>query len=83
MGTMRTYARHRALLAMLASGGLLAGLLSSCNLNQITTTQTVTLNTRDVIAFLLRSALLTPIETAVNNGINNLLDKLDDNNDEG
>ena len=81
MRGLRTLARHRRLMALLASGGLLAGLLSSCNLSQITTTQTVTLNTRDVIAFLLRSALLTPIETAVNNGINNLLDKLDD--DEG
>ena len=77
MGNKRFVLRHRNLVALLASGGVLAGLLSNCNLNEITTTQTVTLNTRDVIAFLLRSALLTPIETAVNNGINNLLDKLD------
>lgn len=56
------------------------GLLSSCDLSDFTTTSTVTLSARDVILYFARSAILTPIENAITQGIDKLFD--DENSDD-
>ncbi len=65
----------------LAMAGMLGSVCAfgSCNLSEFTSTSTVTLSGREVVSFLVRSWLLTPIETAVNNGINNFFDQFEDN----
>ncbi len=49
-----------------------------CDSDEFTTTSTVTLNTRDVASFLIRSWVLTPIENAIENGLDNLFDVEED-----
>jgi hypothetical protein len=47
-------------------------------LSDFTTTSTVTLDTREVVSYLVRSFILTPIETAINNGIDKVFEQLED-----
>lgn len=62
-------------LALLASGGLASFSLSSCDFSEFTTT--VTLDSRDVVEFLVRGAILTPLEEAIDQGIDYVFDKLE------
>ena len=55
--------------------------IGSCNLSDFSTTSTVTLDSREVVSFLVRSWLLTPIETLINNGIDKFFDQFDDDED--
>ena len=48
--------------------------LCSCNLNDITTTTTVTLDGREVIISLVRQAILTPIDQYITEAVNELFD---------
>ena len=57
------------------------GLLSSCDLDDFTTTSTVTLSARDVILYFARSAILTPIENALTQGIDRLFDNDEESDD--
>lgn len=50
-----------------------------CALDEFTTTSAVTLNTRDVVNFLVQSWIITPIQTAISNGVDQLFDVDDDN----
>ena len=43
--------------------------LGACNLEDFSTTTTTTLSGREVVSFLVRSALLTPIENFINGRI--------------
>ncbi|GEM_PF-2379712 len=79
----RTYgrlARIKRTLALGAAGVLLASPFTSCDLGQFTTTSTVTLDGREVVSFLVRSWILTPIENAVDEGINRFFDQFDHKN---
>lgn len=49
-----------------------------CEFEQITATSTVTLDTRDVLISAIRGAILTPIDTLITQGVNQLFDELDD-----
>lgn len=65
-----------------ALGGLLAmGTLcqfGGCDLGQITTTTTTTLDGREVLINLLRSAILNPIDAYITLQVNNLFDDDED-----
>lgn len=58
------------------------GLLGGCDLGEFTTSSTVTLSGREVASFLVRSAILTPIENAINLGVDWLFDRIDKNDAE-
>ena len=78
---MKAYKRMyglRKLVAVGMLGTVLAFPFGGCDLGEFTTTTTTTLSGREVIAYLVRSVLLTPLETAVNNGIDALFDRLED-----
>lgn len=45
-----------------------------CQLDEFNTTSVVTLNTRDVVNFLVQSWVLTPIQNAIQNGVDNFFD---------
>ncbi|HMQ16678.1 MAG TPA: hypothetical protein PKC49_11960 [Phycisphaerae bacterium] len=49
---------------------------SGCNFGEFTST--VTLDGRQVVTYLVRSAILTPIQTAIDGGIDYLFDRLED-----
>ncbi len=68
----------RRKLAALGLGALLFQLpLGGCEFDQITATSTVTLDTREVLISMIRGAILTPIDTFITNGVNELFDELD------
>ena len=73
--------RKKRTLALAATGVLLASPFASCDLGQFTTTSTVTLDGREVVSFLVRSWILTPIENAVDEGINRFFDRFDHSDD--
>ena len=54
---------------------------TSCDLGEFTTTTTTTLDGREVVSFLVRTAILTPIETVVNTGVNAFFDRFDKDDD--
>jgi len=62
-----------------ALGGFLAmGTLcqfGGCELGQVTTTTTTTLDGREVIVNLIRSALITPLDAYITNAVNNMFEE--------
>lgn len=46
----------------------------ACQLDEFNTTSVVTLNTRDVVNFLVQSWILTPIQNVIQNGVDNFFD---------
>lgn len=48
--------------------------LGGCQFDEFSTTSVVTLNTRDVVNFLVTSWILTPIQNAIQNGVDNFFD---------
>lgn len=52
--------------------------LGACNLGEITTTSTVTLDGREVIVSIVRSAVITPIDEFITGRINAFFDELED-----
>jgi hypothetical protein len=58
--------------AMFAFGG--------CDIGEFTTTSTVTLNGREVVSALIQGLILTPIATAVEEGIDRVFDEIEDEN---
>lgn len=73
MSTMRRYAAASVLGTTLAFGG--------CNLGEFTSTSTVTLSGREVLTFLVRSWVLTPIESVIDTGIDKLFDQIEGDED--
>ena len=51
--------------------------LGGCDMGEFTATSTVTLDGREVVSFLVRSWVLTPIEEAINNGVERLFDRIE------
>jgi len=77
----RSLARKFA--AVCALGCVFHSPLGSCNLDdQISTTTTVSLNGRDVITQLINSAIITPLQDAVANGVDAFFDQFDHEHDE-
>lgn len=63
--------------ALLASSGLaLAFPFGSCDFGEFEATSTVTLDGREVVTFLVRSALLGPLEQLIDQGIDYAFDRL-------
>lgn len=60
--------------------GMSLAVIGNCNLGEVTAT--TTLDGRDVVTSLLKGALLTPIETAINEGVEYVFDKIDDSDDD-
>ena len=73
-------ALQKRMVVLTVGCGILFQFGGSCNLGEFTTTTTTTLSGRGVVSFLLRPWILSPLEQAVNNGINGFFDRLDDNN---
>lgn len=65
----RTQAMKKRL-ALLTVGTTLVSPLSACDLGTFTSTSTVTLDGREVVSFLVRGAILSPIEALIDRGIN-------------
>lgn len=67
-----------------AATGLLGSTLAigSCDFGEFTSTSTVTLSGREVVQFLVRSWVLTPIENAIDTGIDSLFDRIDEDEDD-
>lgn len=78
MGTeakkVRRLARVRRLATIAAAGVMLQSPLA-CNLQDFSTTTTTTLNGREVVTFLVRSAILTPLDNLVTAGIDRFFDR--------
>ena len=67
----------RRKVALLGLGAFLFGWpFGGCQIDQITTTST--LDGREVLISLIRSAILSPIDTAITEGVNELFDELVD-----
>ncbi len=64
-------------LALIATAGMTCG-LNSCDLGEFTTTSTVTLDGREVVEYLINSAILTPINTYVHDRVDEIFDQLED-----
>ena len=76
--TLGSGARRK--LGLLGCGALLFGCpFGGCQIDQITTT--TTLDGRQVMISLIQSAIITPIQTAINQGVNDLFDCLADEED--
>jgi hypothetical protein len=54
-------------------------LLGGCDIGEFTTTSTVTLDTREIMRFLVKSWVVTPIENAIDTGIDRLFDEIQGN----
>lgn len=72
--------RTRAKVALFGTGVVLFHTipLGGCDLGTITTTSTTTLDGRQVIADLIRSAILTPLDAAITHAIEDLVGFDDD-----
>ncbi len=51
-------------------------MLGGCDIGEFTTTSTVTLDTREIMRFLVKSWVVTPIENAIDTGIDRLFDEI-------
>jgi aerobic-type carbon monoxide dehydrogenase small subunit (CoxS/CutS family) len=69
--------RMRGLRALVASV-LLASTMGGCDLGEFTTTSTVTLDGREVVTYLVSAWILTPIQNAINAGIDKVFDAIED-----
>ena len=76
MAGRRSGWRGRALLALVGMMCISSG--GACDLGEFTTTSTVTLDGREVVEYLVESAVLTPINTFVHDRLDEILDQVDD-----
>ncbi len=77
MSNGKGFGKVRKKLAALGLGAMLFQ-FGGCEFSEITATSTVTLDTREVLISMIRGAILTPIDTFITNGVNELFDELDD-----
>jgi hypothetical protein len=71
----------KKLAAISVLGTMLQLPLGACKLEDFTTTTTTTLDGREVVTYLVRSAILTPIDNYLTGAINAFFDQLyDDEN---
>ena len=78
---MRLYQQFNRFKKFVAIGaaGILLQLPASCQLEDFTTTTTTTLEGREVVSYFARSWIVTPIEQWLDNRIDALFDKWEDN----
>ena len=80
---MKTYKRLSGLknVAVASAMGVASVFsLGGCDLGEFTTTTTTTLDGREVVTYLVRSAILTPIDDFLTNAIDAFFDELQDKN---
>lgn len=82
MKSYRQLSWYKRLLVFSTMGTTFAWPLGACDLGEFQTTSTVTLDGREVVAFLIRSTVLSPIEQAVDRGVDWLFDRLDPDEEE-
>ena len=78
--TVRRFQRVRRVGTVAAAGVMLQSPLQ-CNLSDFTTTTTTTLDGREVVTFIVRSAILTPLDNLVTAGIDRFFDQFIEDND--
>ena len=59
-------------------GSVMPFMMGGCNLGTFDVTSTVSLSGREVVSYLLSSLIYTPLQTAINNGVDNFFDKFED-----
>ena len=64
--------------AMAMVGTAFAFPLGACELSDFSTTQTVTLNTEEVVTYLIRTAVITPLDNWVTQSVADFFDQLDE-----
>jgi len=74
MTSHRFISRARRFAAVSVLGSTLV--LGGCDIGEFTTTSTVTLDTREIMRFLVKSWVVTPIENAIDTGIDRLFDEI-------
>jgi hypothetical protein len=78
---METYKRLSGLKQVAVAGTMGAASvfsLGGCDLGEFTTTTTTTLDGREVVTYLVRAAILTPIDNFLTNAIDAFFDELED-----
>jgi hypothetical protein len=70
----------RGMASLMAMGTVFQ--FGSCDLGEFQSTSTVTLSGREVVSFLVRSWVLTPIENAIDTGVERFFDRFDDEDDD-
>lgn len=76
--TYRRLSRIKKLAIVSTMGTAMAFPFGGCNLGEFTSTTTVTLSGREVVTYLVQSAILTPIQNWVNNAVDNFFDQLEE-----
>ncbi len=76
---MKQYRRWHGV-RRIAAVGLLGTTLAvgACDLGEFSTTTTVTLSGRDVVSYLVRAAIMTPLQTAIDGAVNNFFDEVEE-----
>lgn len=69
----RRFAATSLLGTTLAFGG--------CELGEFTATSTVTLSGREIVSFLVRSAIMTPLQNAIDNAVDKFFDQFEEDDD--
>ena len=80
MDTHRRLSGFKRVFVASAVGTTCVFSMGGCDLGEFTatTTTTTTLDGREIVAYLVRSALLTPIDNAITNGVNAFFDQFTD-----
>jgi len=73
---------YRKLAVVAATGTVCSLPLGACEIGDFSTTTTTTLSGREVVTFLLRSAILTPIDNLLTNAVDAFFDEYVDEDDE-
>lgn len=74
MSLCRT-SKLKKMAVILAVGMALASPFSSCASGEFTTVQTVSLDTRTIVTYLIGSAILNPLNNWIMNAVNSFLDQ--------
>jgi len=75
MRSYRFMSRVRRFAAVSVLGTTLA--LGGCEVGEFSTTSTITLDSREVVRFFVKSWVVTPIENAIDTGIDRLFDQIE------
>lgn len=66
--------------AMVMTAGTSCAIIGDCNLGEVTAT--TTLDGREVVTSLLKGALITPLETVINEGVDRFFDQVAGENED-
>lgn len=78
MRMCKRWADLRRLALATVAGAICGSSPGACDLGEFTTTSTVTIDGREVIEYLVDSAILTPINTFVHDRVDAVLDQFED-----